>query len=277
MLRRDYGSFFIVKMEDMIRLIKLPVPPSRSLAHTCLYVLEGEAVISVGTSRYKVKKNEFLFVPAGSVFSFDNHDKNKGFLIHFHNNLLVGKINRPQLLKEYEFLQVWGNPYIQLGTETSAYVKHICKRLYSHYLQYGLQEKEIIHAYLVVLLTEINRVYKPVKNKGQLSAIHLTNKFKELVFSSSKRLQRVTEYAEKLHVSPNHLNKSVKAVTGKSPTRWIDEAIVLEAKVLLYQSHLSMGQITEEIGLQDQSYFSRLFKKYEGMSPMDFRKMIEKS
>lgn len=80
-----------------------------------------------------------------------------------------------------------------------------------------------------------------------------------------------------MHVSPNHLNKAVKAATAKSPTKWIDEAIVLESKVLLYQSHRSISDIAAEVGLQDPSYFARLFKKYEGITPQTFRKRIEKS
>jgi AraC-like DNA-binding protein len=87
----------------------------------------------------------------------------------------------------------------------------------------------------------------------------------------------VAEYAALLHISPNHLNKSVKAATGKSPSRWIDEAIVLEAKVLLYQSQYTIGDIATELGLEDPSYFSRLFKKYEGITPQAFRSRIEKS
>jgi YesN/AraC family two-component response regulator len=35
--------------------------------------------------------------------------------------------------------------------------------------------------------------------------------------------------------------------------------------------------VANEVGIEDPSYFSRLFKKYEGVTPSDFRKMIEKS
>jgi AraC-like DNA-binding protein len=87
----------------------------------------------------------------------------------------------------------------------------------------------------------------------------------------------VGEYAQALHVTPNHLNKAVKGVTGKSPSRWIDETLVLEAKVLLHQTDLSVGEVAAALGLFDASYFSRLFKKYAGVTPVAFRKKIEKS
>jgi AraC family transcriptional regulator, transcriptional activator of pobA len=69
----------------------------------------------------------------------------------------------------------------------------------------------------------------------------------------------------------------VKTITGKSPTKWIDDTLVLEAKVLLYQTKLTINEVAAEIGIYDQSYFSRLFKKYEGVTPFEFRKKIETS
>jgi AraC family transcriptional activator of pobA len=277
MLKQDFGKFFIVKVEDMIRLIKLPVPPTKSIAHTCIYITDGEAVMSVGNVTYTVKKNDFLFVPAGSVYSFKNHDVNKGYLVHFHNNLLIGKLNKSEALKKFEFMQVWGNPYIKLGKEASLFILNICQRLYLEYQKNGIQSIDIIHPYLIALLAELNSMYKPVSNSKQLSAVSITNKFKELVFANIKTMHLVSDYASELNISPNHLNKSVKAITGKSPTKWIDEAIVLEAKVLLFQTNLSIYEIATEVGHFDQSYFSRLFKKYEGVTPLEFRNRIEKS
>jgi YesN/AraC family two-component response regulator len=80
-----------------------------------------------------------------------------------------------------------------------------------------------------------------------------------------------------LHVSPNHLNKCVKLSTGKTPSEWINESLVLEAKALLFQSEELIGNIAMELGINDSSYFSRLFKKYEGKSPLEYRQMIELS
>ncbi len=81
----------------------------------------------------------------------------------------------------------------------------------------------------------------------------------------------VNHYANQLNVSPNHLNKVIKSRTRKSPSVWIDERVVLEAKVLLFQSGLTVAQIADEMGFSDQSTFGKLFRKYAGVSPTDFR------
>jgi AraC family transcriptional activator of pobA len=266
-----------VQVQDLIRLIKLPVPPTRSTTHTLIYLTSGEANITIGSRSYTIYQHECVVVPAGQVYSFAKPDINKGFLCNFHNDTIVGKFGTAALWKRFEFLQVWGNPFIRLPKETSAYVLQLFKRIYTHYKNTGLDKPELIQSNFIALLCEIHEAYKPLSDSRQTTAVTLTNAFKELVFKHVRSKHLVTEYAALLHVSPNHLNKIVKQITGRSPIKWIDEAIVLEGKVLLHQTDLSVSGIAAELGITDASYFSRLFKKYESLTPLQFRQRIEKS
>ena len=277
MLKTDFGKFFIVNVEELIQLIKLPVPPVRSTNHTLIYLTDGEAVMTIGSETYTIYKDECLVVPAGQVFSFANIDLNQGYLCNFHNDIIIGKFGKAELLNGFESLRIWGNPRIHLGERTAQFVLPLFTRLLLTYSENGLTDLDIIQSYLITLLCEINQVYKPASTSTQTNAVTITNRFKELLFSTLKTNHRVSDYASLLNITPNHLNKSVRTITGKSPTKWIDEALVLEAKVLLYQSDLAVSEIAAEIGILDASYFSRLFKKYEGVTPLAFRHMIETS
>ncbi|PWK22115.1 AraC-like DNA-binding protein [Arcicella aurantiaca] len=277
MLKTDFGKFFIVKVEDLIRMIKLPVPPSRATTHTFIYLTEGEANMTIGSQSFTIYKDECLIVPAGQVYSFSKHDINKGYLCNFHNDFIIGKFAKNDLLKEFDFLNIWANPCIKLNPQCSIFIRQLLERILIDYVENGLSNIEIIQSYFIALLCEINIVQKPLTGVGQNASINLTNKFKELLFKHIREKHLVSDYASLLNVSPNHLNKVVKSVTDKSPTKWIDESIVLEAKVLLYQTSFSISEVASQIGIDDQSYFSRLFKKYEGISPFQFRKMIEVS
>ena len=277
LLKSDFEKFFIVRVEDMIRLIKLPVPPTRAITHTFIYLTSGEAVMSIGSETYKIFKDECLVVAAGQIFSFANLDINQGYLCNFRDDFIIGKFGKNELLQDFEFLSVWGNPRISLDHQTSAYVHHILKRIFLAYSANGLKNLTLIQSYFIALLCEIESVYKPLAGSKQTAAISITNKFKAQLFANIRTKHRVGDYASLLNITPNHLNKSVKTITGKSPTKWIDETLVLEAKVLLYQTDLPINALASEIGVFDPSYFSRLFKKYEGITPLEFRKMIEKS
>jgi AraC-like DNA-binding protein len=145
------------------------------------------------------------------------------------------------------------------------------------YQEQGLTARPLLQSYLLALLGEVAQGYVPVSTTSQPAAYRLTHAFKVLLTERIRQQHRVTDYASQLSISPNHLNKAVKEATGKSPTRWIDEALVLEAKVLLSQTASPVATIADQLGFNDPSYFSRLFRRYEGISPLDFRRLIESS
>ena len=274
-VKNDYGRFFIVRIQDMIKVSKVPVPPTRALSHIVMYLTAGEATMKVGSQLFIVKKNQCFFVPAGQVFSYDKYEVNEGFLCNFYDDTIIGKLTNNDLVKEFEFLAIWGNPLVVVDDQRDKYVKQTLERIYDEYTANELRNINIIQSYFIAFLHEINASYQTLLPHAQPNSIILTNNFKEFLFKFIREKHLVSDYASLLNISPNHLNKVVKATTGKSPSRWIDESIVLESKVLLYQTSLSINEVAAELGIYDQSYFSRLFKKLEGVSPVKFRQMIE--
>lgn len=276
-IKQDYGRFFILNVQDLIKLSKLPVPPTRASTHTIIFLTSGAASMNVGFQKVEIHKNECLIVPAGKVFGYDKYEVNKGFLCTFDNDFLLGKIGSNDLLKEFEFLNIWANPIIKLEPQSAKYLRQTFQRVFEEYSANGLKNTSIIQSHFIAALCDLQSIYKPPFNSKSKTAIALTNKFKELLHKHIKKKHLVTDYASLLNVSPNHLNKSIKEVTQKTTTKWIDETLVLEAKVLLFQTNNSVYEISSELGIHDQSYFSRLFKKYEGVTPIEYRKMIGKS
>nr|WP_213017984.1 helix-turn-helix domain-containing protein [Hymenobacter negativus] len=85
-------------------------------------------------------------------------------------------------------------------------------------------------------------------------------------------LKNALDYADRLAVHVNHLNRSVKEVTGKSTTAHLAERFVSEAKVLLQHSDWSVGEIADRLGFEYATYFNSFFKKHTGTTPLAFRK-----
>lgn len=65
MLKPDFGKFFIVRVEEMIRLMKLPLAPTKATTHTLMYLTEGTAEMYIGGAFYKIHRQECLVVQAG--------------------------------------------------------------------------------------------------------------------------------------------------------------------------------------------------------------------
>lgn len=95
--------------------------------------------------------------------------------------------------------------------------------------------------------------------------------FKTLLEKNFTTMKRPAFYADALKISIPYLNECVKTATGFSVSHHIQQRVVLEAKRLLYHSGKSVKEIAVELGYDDHAYFSRLFKKVEGLSAIVFR------
>jgi AraC family transcriptional activator of pobA len=82
----------------------------------------------------------------------------------------------------------------------------------------------------------------------------------------------VAQYAAGLNVTPARLRAACIEVTGKTPTRVLEERLVLEAKRNLTYTNMTVAQIAYYLGFTDPAYFSRFFSKLVGESPAAFRR-----
>lgn len=262
-------QFFVVRVEAMYPHLRGPVPAVRSAAHTALFIATGAAHMAVGYDHYTAQAGELLLVPAGQVHSYAPDDVNTGYLCHFHPDLL-----RRAGTPEPEFLTTWGHPHVRFGPEAAAFVQVLLQRMLALYEQESLAALPLLLPHLAALLAEASHAYRPLSGLAPSAAATLTQRFKTLLSQRIRHEHRVAAYADLLHITPNHLNKAVKATTGKSPTTWIDKALVLEAKALLFQTRLPVAEVAALVGVADASYFSRLFKKLEGRPPSALRQAL---
>ncbi|MGV3697465.1 helix-turn-helix domain-containing protein [Flavobacterium sp.] len=85
------------------------------------------------------------------------------------------------------------------------------------------------------------------------------------------QLRTAKDYAERLQVHVNHLNKVLKELTGKTTTEIISGRITQEAKALLKQTNWNISEIAFSLGFEEVAHFSNFFKKQTAVSPLSFR------
>lgn len=98
------------------------------------------------------------------------------------------------------------------------------------------------------------------------------NNFLKILEYNFKRPAGVEFYAEKLNMSARNLNLICQSVFGKSVSEIIETRKLIEARQLLLNSDLSVSEIGYELGYNEKSYFSRVFRKRTGVTPGDFRR-----
>jgi AraC-like DNA-binding protein/mannose-6-phosphate isomerase-like protein (cupin superfamily) len=86
----------------------------------------------------------------------------------------------------------------------------------------------------------------------------------------------VKNIAEKLQCSPDYLSHLFRAKTGEKLVRYIQRMRIIAAVAALESTHLYVSEIAWSVGFQDPAYFGRVFRKFMGKSPQDYREELQK-
>ena len=267
----DPCFFTIRRLDTRGRKVEVSSHPIGAPINCFFYLNHGEAMISIGKDLYFFQPGECAVIPAGQTFSIRYFDDCIGYMGGFNSDILCGEVQNP--LHSYTTLRRWGYRKVTFPGEIHDEINSILRRLCIE--NETAKNSNIIKAYLSAFLTEIEETAGNSGGPGGENA--LCNRFVEIVFESYTMNRSLSDYAQQLNVSKEHLRKVVKRCTGKSPLEWINEARILESKSLLFNTDLTINEIALRVGVEDPAYFSRLFKKNTDMTPVQYRTVRKKS
>lgn len=115
------------------------------------------------------------------------------------------------------------------------------------------------------------KYYERLGESEYTSQGRISDQFISLVQKYFKEERFLDFYASKMAITPKHLSRTVKQQTGFTAVEWIERYVILEAKVMLKSSSMTIQQIADELHFPSQSFFGKYFKKSVGMSPKEFR------
>lgn len=140
---------------------------------------------------------------------------------------------------------------------------------------------EIIRLYLRVLLIESTRIFagRLSSNSQRTANYELTQRFHDLLEAQflvvtngkSLRIKSPSQFAKMLSVHPNHLNATIKQITGKSVSEVIKDRILMESQVLLKYTNKQISEISHLLAFKELSSFIHFFRKATGISPTNYR------
>jgi AraC family transcriptional activator of pobA len=266
-------EFFIA---DEKQLLSLSEYPYRSDGYIIGICTRGNARVEANLQVYEAKPDAMLLATPFHILRIYNasDDFLCRFIVFSKAFLTENNVNS-HFLESFSYFKSTSLPVIYPTHEDA-------KMLLDIYLL--MQQKlareshpyrmEISRSMLTTMLYEVESIYEKqhVMIKGkQTRKQELNMLFQELVFHHYKEHRNVQYYADALYVSPKHLTETIKEVTGRTAGEWIDDAVILEAKVLLRNHDISIARVAEDIHFPDQSSFGKYFKKHTTMSPSDYR------
>jgi len=130
----------------------------------------------------------------------------------------------------------------------------------------------MLRSILDLILTTCSSRYKTNENSISKGKGHiLVKRFYQLVEENYLKNLSLSDYAALLMVTPNHLTQTVKQFTGKTSTQVIKQKQILEIKRLLVHTNLNVTEIATQLNFDDQSYFTKFFKRETELTPLQYR------
>lgn len=263
----------------------LPCPKESSppITNDCYSISFKKIVtgdLTYGRTTYDFTNGALFFLAPRQVLQWDERVvfEQKGFSINFHEDFLKGT-ELAQQIKKYGFFSYSANEALHLSPKEERQLELLIENIDLEYQNnQDSFSKGLIISHLSTLLKYANRFYeRQFLNRKELSN-DLLEQFKEQLsaYSDSGLLQEkgipsIEQIAEQLSVSQRYLSDTLKKETGKTSTEHLQLYLIDEAKNILLDPHKTVSEVAYELGFEYPPYFSRLFKKKEGMSPSEYR------
>lgn len=272
MMKESVNDFFIHSLNDASINLQLPLPPHKKTVNDFFIVTEGFAKRQVGIEFLEIHPNELVSVPQLQVSITDFYSQNlNGFYCHFSESFLSDH----SLLTNWHVMSSSVNKIV-LPEATTNRIYQLLTMMNALYKSDWKQNKLLIAQYLRTVITEINIQKTAVVQTDTNKRPTLSLDYIKLIHDNIDKGYTIREFAEMLHITPNHLNKTINKQLGKSAQSVYNEILLQEAKVLLLQTSQDISEIAFSLGFNDLSYFGKFFKKHAYQTPLEYRKMIEK-
>lgn len=268
-------DLMVYELKHFMHAHKDIVFPHRHSFYQILWITEGAGNHIIDFENVEVKRNRLFFLSPKQVHEWVFDDNTNGVLINFNENFFSSFLANHHYLAEFPFFTGIGQ-YSTLdldNCDNGELMKSALRAIHNEFLNGASGKSDMIRSLLLQLFIAAARcVELDEKQHSQGTNLATMKSFEQLIESKFRELRLPKDYAKLLFISPNHLNAVCNQMTGKAAGEIIRNRILLEAKRLLINSDDNINEIAAHLNFFDNSYFSKFFKKYEGLSPEEFRK-----
>lgn len=238
--------------------------------------ISGEADFSVNLSDHPVKAGTVVIVLPNNLLDIHRISSDFRAKVFFFSETLFRESTFR--LEGTLFKYIAEHPFSDLDENAAASTEH-----WMQMAEYTYNDRDNIHRQAItrnrlqnMFLEYDNKIRRMTWNDGGRFAVpmrrtDLFRRFMELVHHHCCRRHEVAFYADRLCISARYLTAVCRAVLGRSAKEMIDEVLLLEIKMRLRSTDLSIQEIADETYFPDQSYLGRFFKRHTGQSPTAYR------
>jgi len=280
-LHKDIGHFNVFDIAQTIANVKkTSAMPYNRRKYYKISLIGGKNRAEYADKVISIKKNALLFATPKVPYHYVPEDENQSGNFCVFTADFFTKNSSKNILEDLPLFQPGTIPVFEIDDELADEVD----------LLFGKIKKEIDSDYefkydlirnYVSELIHYGQKLQPAEKVGHShnAAVRVVSLFIELlerqfpIESPNQRIQLkvAKDFADRLSIHVNYLNKNVKEKTGKTTTEFIADRLIQEAKILLKQTNWNISEISYALGFEEVAHFSNFFKRKTSFAPMEFR------
>ncbi len=280
-IRQDIGHFNVFDISETYQNVKRTnVMPYNRRAYYKISWICGRNRAEYADKVINIEQNALLFAtPKVPYHWVPLSDDQSGFFCVFTDEFLL-KSKSGVVIDKLPIFRSGGYPVFQLNESEASEIEQIFRKMRDEISSDYEFKYDLLRNYVLELIHRGQKLQPvDVREDNHTASSRITSLFIELlerqfpIESPGQKieLRSARDFAERLAVHVNHLNKVLKDSTGKTTTEFIASRIALEAKFLLKGTDWNISDIAFSLGFEEVAHFSNFFRKQTSLSPIKFR------
>jgi AraC family transcriptional activator of pobA len=280
-ITREIGHFNVFNVaEIMAKIREKPYMPYNRRTYYKISLITGRNRAEYADKVIHIEKSALLFGTPKVPYHWIPEDWDQaGYFCIFTEDFLV-HTKSGVILDDLPIFKAGGYPVFQLTEENREEIEAIFRKMSKELSSDYLFKYDLLRNYVVELihygqkLQPATALYSSQNASARVSSLFIELLERQFPIESPRQklqLRTAKDYADRLAVHVNHLNKVLKENMGRTTTELISSRIIQEAKILLKQTDWNISEIAWCLGFEEVAHFSNFFKKQTTLSPLAFR------
>lgn len=253
---------------------KLQVPHRHRFYHM-VYFTKGSGHHTIDFDRFPVQPHQLYAMVPGQVHHWDFEGDVDGYVLNFSASLFQSFLLRPDYIDDFPFFQgLAQQSVLDIPRSMQPHIAELFEEMIPLAASSSMLNLDKLRVLILKLFLDLAGMQTMTRSVHLSYNTTLLRNFQKLVDKHFSELRLPRDYAAMLHITPNHLNALCSELLGQSAGEVIRNRITLEAKRLLINPALSVATVAYMLNFEDNSYFTKFFKKNAGITPEAFRKSL---
>ena len=276
--RSEIGHFNMFRLEPLEEGKPTMIPYQRRDFYKVMLV-KGNSQVHYADRIVEVQKQALCFSNPQIPYKWEHLDRIREGIYCIFDQQFFNQFGRFQ---HYEVFQPQGNHIFELNDKQAGQVSQIYERMVGEFESEYKYKYDLIRNLIFELLHFALKLEPSaqVEDRARNASQRISSLFMELLerqfpideSHQTVNLRSASEFAEKLNVHVNHLNRAIKGTTQKTTTEHISNRILQESKSLLRNTDWNVSEIAYALGFTEATHFNNFFKKHLQTSPSQFRR-----